>query len=108
MSAFMGTPGPLSVDPVERGGGYQVSSASGRGVGFAIQRDEHPSIGHGISHKDALANAHMFAAAQEMLEALAGFIAAVEDDGDPLPGTRFYAEYVAGKAAFDKALGARS
>ena len=50
-------------------------------------------------------NARLIAASPDLLTALSAFIEAAEDDGEPLPGTRFYAGYVAGKAALAKALG---
>lgn len=42
----------------------------------------------------------------EMYSALRAFVAAVEDDGEPLPGTKWYRELTAARAALAKAVAA--
>lgn len=122
MSAFKGTPGPWEWD------GQILVRRIQAGEGPAA---EHPHLagewddvilgvldelemasdfvdGGGREYCDwsvSDANARLIAAAPDLLEALAGFIAAVEDDGEPTPGTRWHAEYVAARAAIAKAIG---
>lgn len=58
-----------------------------------------------IDEAEQEANARLIAAAPDLLEALVGFTAAVEDDGEPVPGTRWHAGYVAARAAIARATG---
>lgn len=80
------TPGPWSLDDVERCG-YQVN-ADGRGVAFAIQRDDHPTLGQGISHETASANALLIHAVPDLLNALAVLADAAEARGIPCDAAR--------------------
>jgi hypothetical protein len=61
-----------SVDTEPRTGGYAVVAPDGKAVAIAIQRDPHPSMGQGITCAEALAHAHMIAAAPSLLFALIG------------------------------------
>jgi hypothetical protein len=67
------TPGPITVE--ESAGGYVLKSESVgagyyAGIGGATQRDPHPVDGGGISRETALANATLWGAAPQLLEAL--------------------------------------
>jgi hypothetical protein len=61
---------PWEVDENPRCGGYAVLNAERREVAVATQRDPHPTFGQGITDAEALAHAHLFAAARELLAAL--------------------------------------
>jgi len=50
------------------------------------------------------ADGPLLRAAPELYEALQVFVATVEDDGEPLPGTRWHREWEAGRAALAKAV----
>lgn len=72
---------------------YQIASGyGGLSSGFA-------------SKEQGPANAHLIAAAPDLLAFAETFLARIEDDGEPTPGTRWHAEYVAARAAVAKATG---
>ncbi len=50
-------------------------------------------------------SARLIAAAPDLLAFAKTFLARIEDDGEPTPGTRWHAEYVAAKALIAKATG---
>lgn len=58
---------------------------------------------HGVQNPD---DARLIAAAPELYSALRAFVAAVEDDVEPLPGTKWYLELTAARAALAKAVAA--
>ncbi|QBI15726.1 hypothetical protein EYR03_08785 [Xanthomonas oryzae pv. oryzae] len=70
MSEMNWTPGPWAVDVDRRCGGYCITAPNGRDVASSVQRDEHPTLGQGISDTQALTNAHLVAAAPDLYEAL--------------------------------------
>ena len=86
------TPGPwvAVADPLGGEGDWMVGSVHGQPDGVAV-----------CSGKDA----QLIAASPRLLSALQSFVAAVEDDGEPAPGTRWHREYAEAKAALSAALG---
>lgn len=67
------TPGPIALEEVT--GGFALKATSvGKGyyssIGTATQRDPHPRHGGGIDWDTAKANARLWAAGPQMLEAL--------------------------------------
>lgn len=64
------TRGPWKVDVDRRCGGYCITAPNGRDVASSVQRDEHPTLGQGISDTQALTNARLIAAAPELYQAL--------------------------------------
>lgn len=89
------TPGPWSVNTGEHCGA-RIDGPNGRAIAHAIQRDEHPAMGQGISQDVALANARLIAAAPDMLEALRGVIRVAD---------RATVEFDAARAAVANATG---
>ncbi len=72
------------VDPLARCGGYAIVDGDGRSVAVVTQRDPHPSLGGGISHEQAMGNAHLFAAACDLLQALENLMGAYCEPDDRL------------------------
>lgn len=115
MSEFKGTPGPWEAvngsDVFTRLGGRNASGvAASKNDGWHVADcDMGPSSTEegaaDIPHAEKLANARLIAAAPDLLTFAETFIARIEDDGEPTPGTRWHAEYVAARAAIAKATG---
>ena len=62
------TPGPWSINREHEYCGVRIDGPNGRSIGHAIQRDEHPTLGCGISQQQAQANALLMTAAPDLLE----------------------------------------
>ena len=69
------TKGPWAILPRNR------NLANGRGPGYDVQKDDPDGLGEIICDKATLANAHLIAAAPEMLEALRGLVAEIQNGG---------------------------
>ena len=83
-------------------------------VGETLRADALAVIGDGDSvvceFPDRLgaavdADARLIAAAPDLLAFAETFLARIEDDGEPTPGTRWHAEYVAAKALIARVQG---
>src|SRR5690606_23383477 len=97
------TPGPweLGEDGVWLGSVYSED-----GLRIALVYGEW-DIDEPRPREEGEANARLIAATPDLLAALQSFVAAVEDDGEPMPGARWHAECVAARAAIAKAAGAQ-
>ena len=64
----------LEIDSEQVTGGARIVDRSlpqcYQGVAIVIQRDPHPTLGHGITHDQAVERARVMAASFELLEAL--------------------------------------
>lgn len=67
----------IAVDETPVGGGVRIIDRSlpqtFQGVAVVVQRDPHPTLGHGIHLDQAIERAHVMAASFDMLEALESF-----------------------------------
>lgn len=67
----------IAVDETPVGGGVRIIDRSlpqtFQGVAVVVQRDPHPTLGHGIHLDQAVERAHVMAASFDMLEALESF-----------------------------------
>lgn len=62
----------VSKDPVC--GGVRIDDEGGRSVAVVTQRDPHPTMGHVVTHNEAMRRALIMGASEDLIEALSGML----------------------------------
>lgn len=84
-------------------GPWYVSRSDDPGCGLLVKPIPGPIVAECDPVPEMAANASVISAVPAMYSALRMFVAAVENDVEPLPGTKWYRELTAARAALAKA-----
>ena len=60
-------------------GGVRINDEFGRSAAVVTQRDNHPTLGGGVSPDDAMRRARLMAASPDLLEALERLVSSARD-----------------------------